>query len=59
MKPVLIYPKGPALYAYNNGKFKDKDWGSIGLLSRSLKEKDSLTVGRFGLGFKSVFHITG
>ena len=24
-----------------------------------MKEKDPLKVGRFGLGFKSVFHLTG
>ena len=29
------------------------------MLCESKKVKDPMTVGRFGLGFKSVFHITG
>ena len=29
------------------------------MLQDSLKQKDSLKVGRFGLGFKSVLHMTG
>ena len=29
------------------------------MLSKSIKEKDPLKLGRFGLGFKSVFHVTG
>ena len=29
------------------------------MLCNSIKEKDPLKVGRFGLGFKSIFHMTG
>jgi len=29
------------------------------MLHESIKEDDPMKVGRFGLGFKSVFHITG
>ena len=29
------------------------------MLQDSVKEDDPLKVGRFGLGFKSVFHMTG
>ena len=29
------------------------------MLCNSIKVKDPMKVGRFGLGFKSVFHITG
>ena len=29
------------------------------MLNDSVKEKDPMKVGRFGLGFKSVFHMTG
>ena len=29
------------------------------MLQDSVKEKDPLKVGRFGLGFKSVLHMTG
>ena len=29
------------------------------MLGESLKTKDPMKVGKFGLGFKSVFHLTG
>ena len=29
------------------------------MLQDSIKEKDPMKVGRFGLGFKSVLHLTG
>ena len=47
------------MYAYNNEVFKDEDWEGIRMLQNSVKEDDPLKVGRFGLGFKSVFHMTG
>lgn len=50
--------KGPALCIYNDGVFSEKDWDGIRMIYSSVKEDDPLTVGRFGLGFKSVFHIT-
>ena len=51
--------QGPALYAYNDAVFSTDDWKGIRLLQESIKEEDPLKVGRFGLGFKSVFHMTG
>ena len=51
--------QGPALYAWNNGVFKKEDWKSLCKINQSSKEEDILKVGRFGLGFQSVFHITG
>nr|KAG5700585.1 hypothetical protein BaRGS_015381 [Batillaria attramentaria] len=36
----------------------DEDWSGIRKLHTSVKAKDPLKVGRFGLGFKSVFHVT-
>ena len=57
---ILIYVhQGPALYAYNNAEFTKEDWKGIRMLCDSIKVKDPMKVGRFGLGFKSVFHITG
>lgn len=60
----LIYPKlslfqGPALLAYNNATFQDEDWEHFGKIENSGKETAALKVGRFGVGFLSVFHITG
>ena len=51
--------QGPALYAFNNAIFKPEDWEGIQNLMRSNKKSDILKVGRFGIGFNSVYHITG
>ncbi|XP_025093507.1 sacsin-like isoform X2 [Pomacea canaliculata] len=56
--PHLKFLKGPALYAFNNAKFSERDWQGIRMIHTSIKEADPLKVGRFGLGFKSVFHLT-
>lgn len=44
---------------HNDGVFTAEDWKGIKSIYTSVKEKDALKVGRFGLGFKSIFHITG
>ena len=51
--------QGPALFAYNDAKFDRDDWKGIRMIHNSVKKKDPMRVGRFGLGFKSVFHMTG
>ena len=51
--------QGPALYAWNDAVFKRDDWQFLGRIEQSGKKKQVLKVGRFGLGFLSVFHITG
>ncbi|KAM9802761.1 sacsin [Syngnathus typhle] len=50
--------QGPALYSYNNAPFNDEDWEGIQAVGRSVKRNDPTTVGRFGIGFNSVYHIT-
>ena len=57
-KPLSEF-QGAALYAWNDAAFQPSDWNSIGKIDRSSKEEDVIKVGRFGLGFQSVFHITG
>ena len=54
-----MFKQGPALYAYNNARFTREDWRGIRLVCDSIKVEDPMKVGRFGLGFKSVFHMTG
>ncbi|KAK7087749.1 sacsin-like [Littorina saxatilis] len=56
--PHLKFLKGPAMCVYNDAEFTKDDWEGIRMLHTSIKEKDPLKVGRFGLGFKSVFHLT-
>ncbi|KAH3864410.1 hypothetical protein DPMN_027428 [Dreissena polymorpha] len=51
--------QAPALCVYNDAEFTEEDWRGIVMVYSSVKENDRLKVGRFGLGFKSVFHITG
>ncbi|XP_041425462.1 sacsin-like isoform X2 [Xenopus laevis] len=50
--------QGPALVVYNNEVFSESDWKGIQTPGNSIKRKDPNTVGRFGLGFNSVYHIT-
>ncbi|CAL4189435.1 unnamed protein product, partial [Meganyctiphanes norvegica] len=55
IKPFVT---GGGIFVYNDAIFSDADWQGIRRLSESVKKSDPTTVGRFGLGFKSVFHIT-
>ncbi|XP_030840842.1 sacsin-like [Strongylocentrotus purpuratus] len=50
--------QGPALYSFNNAKFKKADWDGIQKPACSNKKTDLLKIGRFGIGFNSVYHIT-
>ena len=59
INPELCKFQGPALLAYNDAKFTKEDWESIQKPQQSGKEKDPFKVGKFGLGFNSVYHITG
>ncbi|XP_076358830.1 sacsin-like [Tachypleus tridentatus] len=57
-QPHLRYFRGPAFCVYNNELFTSDDWKGIRMLYDSVKVDKPLKVGQFGLGFKSVFHIT-
>ena len=51
--------QGPALISANNAVFSEEDWQGIQKPQQSIKADDPFKVGRFGLGFNSVYHITG
>ena len=51
--------QGPALLSWNNAVFSDDDWESISKIYQSTKETEPIKVGRFGLWFISIYHITG
>ncbi len=48
--------KGPALYFLNNGSFTDSDYKAIRSFGLNRKAIEQSSIGKFGLGMKSVFH---
>lgn len=51
--------QGPALLTYNDAQFKPEDWTGLRNFKLSGKKKDPFKVGKFGIGFNSVYHVTG
>lgn len=51
--------QGAALIAANDAVFTEKDWKGIQQLQDSVKAEDPFNVGKFGIGFNAVYHITG
>ena len=50
--------QGPALWAYNDEKFSDHDFENINKLAGATKVDEVGKIGRFGLGFNAVYHLT-
>lgn len=50
--------QGPALWAFNNKKFTSEDLVNITKVSGATKEADTTKIGKFGLGFCSVYNLT-
>ena len=50
--------QGPALWAYNDAVFSDDDFKNINKLAGKTKKEDLGKIGRFGLGFNAVYHLT-
>jgi hypothetical protein len=48
---------GPALWIFNDGKFKKSDATAIEYFGINTKAGDDAAIGKFGLGMKSVFHL--
>jgi hypothetical protein len=48
---------GPALWVFNDGKFKKSDATAIECFGINTKAGDDAAIGKFGLGMKSVFHL--
>jgi hypothetical protein len=48
--------KGPGLFFINNGKFQESDARGIFSFGLNSKADDNSSIGKFGLGMKSVFH---
>lgn len=51
-----ILLRGPALFFVNNGRFGQSDAVGIRSFGQNSKAADTASIGKFGLGMKSVFH---
>lgn len=58
LDPGMVVCHGPSLWSYNNAVFSDADFLNITRLGGSIKRSEADKVGKFGLGFNSVYHIT-
>ena len=50
--------QGPALWVYNDAVFTKEDFENIRQLNAGTKETDTTKIGKFGLGFNVVYHLT-
>ena len=50
--------QGPALLVWNDSVFSQKDFEGIQKLGRGNKQSDAKTIGQYGIGFNSVYHLT-
>ena len=57
--PGIDHPllHSPSLFVLNNGEFRFEDQKSIKHIGISAKAANATTIGKFGLGLKSVFHL--
>ena len=58
LEPEMKHWQGPALLAYNNGIFTQNDFDNICELAGASKKSDPTKIGRFGIGFCSIYHLT-
>ncbi|KFR13950.1 Sacsin, partial [Opisthocomus hoazin] len=58
LDPDMAACHGPALWAYNNALFTEDDLRNITRVGAATKEGREGQIGRFGLGFSSVYRVT-
>lgn len=56
--PGMTLCQGPCLWAYNNERFTAEDWENIVRVGAASKEDKVEKIGKFGLGFNTVYHLT-
>ena len=56
--PGMTSAHGPALVVHNNSTFSREDMENITKLEGATKQGKPLKIGKFGIGFCSVYHIT-
>ena len=58
IEPSMKHWQGPAMYFYNDAEFTDKDFENIMKIFGETKLDDVCKIGKFGLGFNTVYHLT-
>ncbi|KAH0626431.1 hypothetical protein JD844_001402, partial [Phrynosoma platyrhinos] len=58
LDPGMAACQGPALWAQNDALFSNEDFTNIIRLGAATKESQDNKIGRFGLGFCTVYHMT-
>ena len=56
--PGMANSYGPALLFYNNAEFSEEDFENIRKIAGETKMNKPLKIGKFGVGFCSVYHVT-
>ncbi|CAH9144035.1 unnamed protein product [Cuscuta epithymum] len=58
LSPEMADWQGPALYCFNDSVFSPQDLYAISRVGQESKLEKPFSIGRFGLGFNSVYHFT-
>ena len=58
ISPQMKEWQGPALWVHNNKMFTEKDFKNITKLNAGTKKSEATKIGKFGLGFNAVYHLT-
>ncbi|KAM3607605.1 uncharacterized protein V6R79_010533 [Siganus canaliculatus] len=56
--PDMALCQGPCLWAFNNEQFTSEDWDNVVRVGSASKENKVEKIGKFGLGFNTVYHVT-
>ena len=58
INPGMKECQGSALWVYNNAEFTETDFANIQKLGGQTKKEMEEKIGRFGIGFNAVYHVT-
>ncbi|KAK9969886.1 hypothetical protein ABG768_028027 [Culter alburnus] len=56
--PGMSLCNGPCLWIFNNERFSEEDWRNIVKVGSASKENKVEMIGKFGLGFNAVYHVS-
>ena len=55
----MVKLQGPSLFVFNNALFTDEDFENLSKLGGATKQNKVEKIGKFGLGFCSLYNMTG